>query len=308
MINILLTWNEFWVNIGEFFKRIGNDLYTFWINPSEGTPYLATFLFALVYLVLGYFLIKLINKIIRKLFKINKRRFTNDKTIKNFIAKCISVLLYLFLVFSFLAMLGVSLNGVAQIFSSAILAIGLSLQDVISNFASGLIILTSKPFITGDYVNFNNGEAEGSVVDVRFLSTILETPDKQVITVPNKTITSSVIMNYSTAKNRRVNIIVGVNYDSDIDLVKETLLSLSNDDPRTIKEITPVCYLAKLNEYSLDFSLRFYVKNEDYWDVVFKINELVIKKFREKNIDIPFKRIDIYDLNDKKIDLDKETN
>ena len=292
MINILNGWTDFWNKVGKFFSNYGQELYNFWIAPKEGTPYIITLIFALIYLVLGYFVIKLINKGIRKLLKLGKKKFVNEKTIKNFVANFINVCLNLFLVLSFLSILGVSLNGVATIFSSAILAVGLSLQDVIGNFASGLIILTTKPFITGDYVNINN-ECEGEVTDVKFLATYLLTYDKQVVVVPNKTITNSIITNYSTYHLRRVVINVGVDYSCNIDKVKEVMISLTKDDPRISNDFKPSVVLSSFGEYSLNFALRFYVDTNNYWDTLFEYNEKIIKSFQKENINIPYQRINI---------------
>ena len=305
---ILISWEGFWKSLGDFFVRLGNSLYTFWINPGdEKMPYIATFIFALIFLVLGYFLIKLINKIIRKILKLGKKKFVNEKSIKNLIASTISAFLYFLLVIGFLAILGANLTGIATIISSGILAVGLSLQDVISNFASGIIILSSKPFVVGDYVSLNNGEAEGTVKEVRFTSTYLENADNNMISVPNKNIVNSVIKNYSKMPYRRVTITISVNYDSDIDNVKNSLLELVLNDDRVDKiNNKPSVVLSNLNEYSLDFTLRFYVKQEFYWDFLYEYNELIIKKCRKDNIDIPFKRIDIYDINNKKVDFSKE--
>ena len=274
------SWNNFWTQVGEFW--IGG-------NNAQGIPYIATVALALIFLVVGYFAIKLINRVVRKLLKLGKKQFVNERTIKKFIANVINVILNILLVLGFLGILGVSLNGIATVFSSAILAVGLSLQDVIGNFASGLIILTSKPFIVGDVIQIvGNDSASGKVVDVKFLATYLETPDKQIIIIPNKTITTSNLENFSQNPTRRINLIVGVDYDSDLDKVKKCLLSIAKDEPRVLIDPAPSCYLVKINDSSLDFSLRCFVNVDDYWDVLFEFNELVVKKFREENINIPF--------------------
>ena len=274
------SWNNFWTQVGEFW--IGG-------NNANGIPYLATVALALIFLVAGYFAIKLINRLVRKLLKLGKKQFVNERTIKKFIANVINVILNIVLVLGFLGILGVSLNGIATVFSSAILAVGLSLQDVIGNFASGLIILTSKPFIVGDTIQIvGNDSASGKVVDVKFLATYLETPNKQVIIIPNKTITTSNLENFSQNPTRRINLVVGVDYDTDIDKVKNCLLAIARDEPRVLIDPAPSCFLVELNDSSLDFSLRCFVNVNDYWDVLFEFNELVIKKFREENINIPF--------------------
>lgn len=311
---VFLTRNEFWQEIGDFFKGIGDSLYEFWINPqannpeSEAIPYLGVFIFALVVLILGYFAIKFIIKIARKALGIDKNTFIKDRTLKRFLLNSSKYILYVILIIIFLSILGVQLTGIATIFSSAILAIGLSLQDVISNFASGLIILTSKPFAVNDYVLFNNEGVEGNVVDVKFLTTYLKTVDGQTVIIPNKNITNATITNFSSNPARRINITISVSYDSDIKLVKKTMLDAIKTDKRVLKDPAPVAYLVKFNESGLDVSLRCHVPNEVYWDMLFNFNELILKYFRKNNINIAFRRIDIFDASGKKIELDSAVN
>ena len=308
---ILNGWTDFWQKIGNFFKDFFNGLYYYWIDPKAGdppsndTPFLITFLIALIVLVIGYFLIKILCRILNRIFKINKKSFVKERTFKKFLVNTIKTVLYVVLFIFFLGILGVNLNGVTTIFSSAILAIGLSLQDVIGNFASGLIILTSKPFVIGDYVLFNQQGIEGTVTDVRFLTTFLETIDKQVVVIPNKNVTSTSLTNYSTNPVRRVNITIGVSYDSDIELVKSTLLKVAASDKRVLKDPKAEVKLVEFDSSSLQFSLRCYVPNDYYWDMLFSFNETLLNYFRKNKIQIPFQRIDIYDVNGKKINLNK---
>ena len=190
------TWSTFWSDIWNSLKNSIANLREFWFGSTAQQPYIVNFLAAIAFLILGLLLTRLFLAILRKLFKIDKK-LIKDRTIKTFLLSLIKVIANIAIVIIFLLILKVDLTGVAQIFSSAILAVGLSLQDVISNFASGVIILANKPFVVGDYIDLNNGEAEGTVIDVKFLVTALETVDKQIITVPNKNITGSVVKNYS---------------------------------------------------------------------------------------------------------------
>ncbi len=286
-----MSWNEFWTKVGEAFKSTWSELGNFWFGGGDNTsPYIANFVFAILVLIFGYFLIKLFLKLLRKIFKIDKK-IIKEKTIKSFILNTLKVVLYFGLCLIVLAILRVNLSGFAEIFSSAILAIGLSLQDVISNFASGIIILSSKPFVIGDYVNIGNGICEGTVVSVKFLVTCIETVDKQNITLPNKTITSSVVMNYTQNPLRRLRIDIGVDYDTDVSKVKEILIDLANNDNRILLEPTPVAYLTAFQASSINISLRCFVPNEIYWTVYFDMNEKIFSAFKKNNIQIPFNRI-----------------
>lgn len=312
MRNIVLTndWTSFWNAIGDWFGKIWNNLYYFWINPSANpdatgneSPYLATFLFAFGILVIGIFLIKLINIVLRKILKLGKRKFVKDRTIKNFIANTIKVLLYVFLFFLFLSILGVNLSGLATIFSSAILAVGLCLQDVIGNFASGIVILASKPFQVDDYVSFPDAKVEGTVVDVKFLSIILKTVDGQKIVIPNQNVTKNSIINYSAYPVRRLVVNCGVQYGEDVGKVKRVLLAIAKKDKRTLKDPEPYAVLTSFADSSVVISLRMYVPNDLYWDMLFQINEIIYKEFNANNISFAFNHLDICDVTGKKIDL-----
>ena len=214
-----------------------------------------------------------------------------DRTIKTFLLSLVKVIANIAIVVIFLLILKVDLTGVAQIFSSAILAVGLSLQDVISNFASGVIILANKPFVVGDYIDLNNGEAEGTVIDVKFLVTALETVDKQIITVPNKNITGSVVKNYSKNPLRRITLNIGVDYSTNIDKAKNVILNIVKNDNRILEEPNPVVFLTAFNDSSLNLSLRCYVPNSMYWDILFSLNEKILLEFRKNDINIPFNRL-----------------
>lgn len=284
------NWSTFWSDIWNSLKNSFANLREFWFGSTEQQPYIVNFLAAIAFLILGLLLTRLFLAILRKLFKIDKK-LIKDRTIKTFLLSLIKVIANIAIVIIFLLILKVDLTGVAQIFSSAILAVGLSLQDVISNFASGVIILANKPFVVGDYIDLNNGEAEGTVIDVKFLVTALETVDKQIITVPNKNITGSVVKNYSKNPLRRITLNIGVDYSTNIDKAKNVILNIAKNDNRILEEPNPVVFLTAFNDSSLNLSLRCYVPNSMYWDILFSLNEKILLEFRKNDINIPFNRL-----------------
>ena len=284
------NWSTFWSDIWNSLKNSLANLREFWFGSAEQQPYIVNFLAAIAFLILGLLLTRLFLAILRKLFKIDKK-LIKDRTIKTFLLSLIKVIANIAIVIIFLLILKVDLTGVAQIFSSAILAVGLSLQDVISNFASGVIILANKPFVVGDYIDLNNGEAEGTVIDVKFLVTALETVDKQIITVPNKNITGSVVKNYSKNPLRRITLNIGVDYSTNIDKAKHVILNIVKNDNRILEEPNPVVFLTAFNDSSLNLSLRCYVPNLMYWDILFSLNEKILLEFRKNDINIPFNRL-----------------
>ena len=284
------NWSTFWSDIWNSLKNSIANLREFWFGSTEQQPYIVNFLAAIAFLILGLLLTRLFLAILRKLFKIDKK-LIKDRTIKTFLLSLVKVIANIAIVIIFLLILKVDLTGVAQIFSSAILAVGLSLQDVISNFASGVIILANKPFVVGDYIDLNNGEAEGTVIDVKFLVTALETVDKQIITVPNKNITGSVVKNYSKNPLRRITLNIGVDYSTNIDKAKNVILNIVKNDNRILEEPNPVVFLTAFNDSSLNLSLRCYVPNLMYWDILFSLNEKILLEFRKNDINIPFNRL-----------------
>ena len=284
------NWSTFLSDIWNSLKNSLANLREFWFGSTEQQPYIVNFLAAIAFLILGLLLTRLFLAILRKLFKIDKK-LIKDRTIKTFLLSLVKVIANIAIVIIFLLILKVDLTGVAQIFSSAILAVGLSLQDVISNFASGVIILANKPFVVGDYIDLNNGEAEGTVIDVKFLVTALETVDKQIITVPNKNITGSVVKNYSKNPLRRITLNIGVDYSTNIDKAKNVILNIVKNDNRILEEPNPVVFLTAFNDSSLNLSLRCYVPNSMYWNILFSLNEKILLEFRKNDINIPFNRL-----------------
>lgn len=292
------AWSNFWNDFSEALVKAWEDVKNFWIGNETTTPYIANFLCAIVVLILGIFLIKLFIKILNKTLKLDKK-VIKERSVKVFIVSTIKIVLYFALVIVVLAILRVELSGVTQIFSSAILAIGLSLQDVISNFASGIIILTSKPFVTGDYIKVEDQSVEGSVVDVRFLVTTIETVNKQIVTIPNKTITSSVLTNYTRNPLRRIVVNIGVDYSTDIDKAKKVLIDIAKSEDCILEEPKPVCYVTAFEASDINLSLRCYVPNVLYWDVFFDLNEKILIEFNKQNIQIPYNRLVVQTLDEE---------
>ena len=302
-------WNEFWSDVGKFFKEIGNQLYDFWFGTGTTEepklPYIASFAIALVVLVLGILLIKLILRLLRKALKMGKKSFVKDRTVKTFAINTTKVILYILLFFIFISILGIKLDGFSTILSSAILAVGLSLQDVVGNFASGIIILSSKPFVSGDYVVFVGQNVEGTIIDVNLLTTVLETVDEQKVIVPNKNITNNNIINYSANPIRRLVINLGINLDGDKEKVKEILLKLAKDDKRVLLDPEPKVVMTGVSENIFTVSLRCYVPTEIYWDVIYDVNEKLFDLLVKEKIVLGVKKLSILNDQNKEIELEK---
>ena len=186
---------------------------------------------------------------------------------------------------------GVPSTAFLTIFTSAGVAIGLALQGGLSNFAGGLMILFFRPFKVGDYIESEG--ASGTITEITVIYTIVTTPDNRVITIPNGKLTNANIINYSSKKQRRVEIIVSASYDSDTEFVKQTLLEVAAGTKGVLDDPAPVARLKEMSASSIDFVYRVWCKTPDYWDVYFDSMERIKKTFDEKGIEIPYKKVDV---------------
>jgi len=188
--------------------------------------------------------------------------------------------------------LGVPVTSFITILASCGVAIGLALQGSLSNFAGGLMILFFKPFKVGDYIEAA-GES-GTVSEISVVYTVLLTPDNKKITIPNGTLTNSVIENYSSEATRRVDFTFNTGYECDIEKVKELILKIISEHPAALKEPEPFVRLSAHGESSLTYSARVWCNSEDYWNLYFDTIEAVKNAFDENKISIPYPQIDVH--------------
>lgn len=273
------TWNEMWEKIGNFFMT----------PDASGFNYLTRILIAIALIVVGWFLIKMITLLLKRAMGIRKKGPDIDVSAKFFIVEILKIFLWIGVAFLVISTLKIEVTGIAGITSAITVALGLALQDLISCFASGVLILQQKHIVTGDFISVKNsyGSCEGTVTKIHFFFTYLKTPDGQEVTVPNNNMIKAVVTNYTRLGTRRLDYNVGVAYDSDIALVKETLLNVIKDDPRVLKDNDVTAYVYELGSYSVGVRLRFWTKFDEYWPVYNELSEKILLAFREKGIYIP---------------------
>ena len=212
-----------------------------------------------------------------------------DRSLISFIVTLCRIALYIGLLFIVLGRLGIPLTGMVSALSAVTLAIGLAIQDIIGSVANGLMLVTGKLFKIDDYVDI--GGVSGSVKEIKLLHTVLLTPDNKTVTIPNKTVFSSEITNYSAMKQRRIDIVVGVDYDSDIDKAKRVILDVALKNKSVLDEPAPTVQVKNLADSEVQILLRLWVKSEDYWNVTWYLNEMVLKALNENNIEVPFPQL-----------------
>lgn len=243
---------------------------------------------ALALFIVGKWLARRISKLIRKMFNHNKV----DETLSSFIENITYYSLFIFVLMAVASQVGIDTTSFLTILGTAGLAIGLALKDSLSNFASGVMIILFRPFKIGDVID--TGGVVGKVIEISIFNSILSTPDNKKIIVPNSTITGSVITNISGNDTRRIDYTIGIGYDDDIKLTKETLVSILESDPRTLKEPAPLVAVSELGDSSVNFVARPWVKAEDYWGVYFDLTEKIKLTFDEKGISFPFPQQDVH--------------
>ena len=233
-----------------------------------------------------------IARFIANLYDRSKSAAKLNKTVRNFLKNIIKIVLYITVVIFALVVLGFELSVFSAAIASLGVTIGLALQGGLSNIAGGVMVVAFKPFELGDYIE--TPDASGTVTDIGIFYTTLTTPDNKKVVIPNGTITNSVITNYSTHETRRIDFDFAISYDANIDDARRVLLACAKADERIFTDPAPKVVITSHLESSITIRLRVWVKNSDYWDVNFAMQELVKKTFDDTGIKIPYNQLDVH--------------
>ena len=215
-----------------------------------------------------------------------------DEMLVSFVSSILRWLLLLFVIVAALDQLGVNTTSLVAILGAAGLAIGLSLQGSLSNFAAGVMLIVFRPFQKGDFVDIAG--TTGSVEAIGIFTTTLVTPDNKVTIVPNGGIYSSTITNFSARDTRRVDMVFGCSYGDDIRVVKAELEKIIGEDDRVLADPAPTIEVSELADSSVNFIVRPWVKSADYWQVMWDTTAKVKLRFDEAGISIPFPQMDVH--------------
>ena len=224
-------------------------------------------LLALVVMIIGYRIISVLERRLKKPHKFSKL----DASVKSFIISFVTIALKVLLMIIVLSIVGVPMASLVTIVGSCAVAIGLALQGGLSNIAGGLMILMFKPFKVGDFISSNG--MDGTVKSITMFYTTLVTIDNKVIQLPNGGLSNSNIINYSANEKRRVDINMSVSYSSDIDKVKKVINGVINKHKLILEDEEKFVRLTKHDESALIFTLRVWVLTKDYWTVYFDLLE-----------------------------------
>lgn len=243
---------------------------------------------AVVILVVGLILIRIIMKIIRRALT----RTSLDGAIYTFILSAVKIVLYVVLVVVLLTELKVPTAPLVTVLGACGAAVALALKDSLGNIAGGLLILVNQPFKKGDVIDAVG--INGMVENIDLFVTTLKTFDNKVITVPNGTLNTSVIVNYSSEPIRRVDCKFGISYDSDLARAMEILAAVAESDPDIYKEPAPFIGVASHQDSAVLLDLKVWCLTEKYYDVQYYLMEQVKLAFDEADISIPYPQMDVH--------------
>lgn len=251
-------------------------------------PWSIKIVMALVIYIVGKFIVKILVNLVGKLLA----KGNYDEMLSDFIKSIVHAILMLFVIVAALDQLGVDTTSLVAILGAAGLAIGLSLQGSLQNFAAGVMLLVFKPFKSGDFVEA--GGASGVVGKITIFTTIMKTPDNKEIIVPNGAIYGGNIVNYSTHPTRRVDMVFGIGYDDDLLKAKNLLEAMLKEDDRVLAEPAPVVAVSELADSSVNFVVRPWANAADYWGLMFDFTEKVKLRFDAEGISIPYPQMDVH--------------
>ncbi|WP_236975839.1 mechanosensitive ion channel family protein [Membranihabitans maritimus] len=258
-----------------------------WVSEiiAEYAPKLAL---SVATLIIGFIVIGWVIRIFKKTLV----RANIEISLQNFLSSLVSILLKILLIFSVASTFGIVTTSFVAILGAAAFAIGMALQGSLSHFASGVLILIFKPYRVGDFVEIAG--KSGTVKEIQVFHTILTTLNNNMIIVPNGSILSDPITNFTSLGVRRFNIIFGIGYDDDIDQAKEIIIRLFKGHDLVLKEEPIEVMVESHGDSSVNLAARAWAKSEDYWGIYFYMMENVKKEFDKAGVGIPFPQMDVH--------------
>ncbi len=249
---------------------------------------LPSILFALIFFLIGMFVIKKVMKIVKRAFQ----RSNMDGIMASFITSVLKIVLYMLLLVIFLSQLDVQMDSIVAVIASAGVAVGLALQDSLSNLAGGFIILFSKPLKEGDTVEVDG--TVGKVESISILYTCMVTADNTTVHIPNGVVAGAKIINYTTKDIRRVDLSFGIDYSNDIDHARAVLLEEVQNAPESLSDPEPKVLVTAHEDSAVILQLQVWTKSENYWPLHYYLLESVKKAFDKNGITIPYPHMDLH--------------
>lgn len=261
---------------------------------NDNIPNLVAFglkvIFAIIFYLIGSKVISVIRRVVGK----SMERSNADIGVRQFVDSMLKFGLYALLIFMIATKFGVESSSVAAIIASAGVAIGLALQGSLSNFAGGILILLLRPFAVGDYIIVNSEGIEGTVKLIQIFYTKMTTIDNKTVVIPNSILTSNSLINVTARPERKLDLKVGISYESDLRKAKELVEELLMKDEEIIKDEEIKVFVDDLADSSVVIGVRAWVRTDVYWDTRWRVLEEIKLTFDEAGIDIPYNQLTVH--------------
>ena len=244
---------------------------------------------ALVFMI-GVQVIRLIGKLVHT----SMERHNTDIGVRQFADSFLKYALYILLIFLIASGFGFNVASMVALLGSAGVTIGLALQGSLSNLAGGVLILLLKPFRVGDYIVENSGKNEGTVKAIQIFYTTLETSDNHIVMVPNGSLASSSVINFSSNPKRRMLAKIGISYNSDIRMAKDVIQKVLSEEPRVLQEEPKQVFVDELGDSAVILGVRCTFRNEDYWEGKWAVTESIKLALDAAGVQIPFPQLDVH--------------
>lgn len=258
--------------------------------PEKTLDLVIRILLAILFFAVGIQVIKVLRKIVVK----SMERVNAELGAIQFVDSFIKIAMYVVLVLMLAASFGMDAASIVAVLGSAGVALGLALQGSLSNLAGGVLILVLKPFKVGDYIIEGVSDKEGEVSEIQIFYTKLVTPDNKVIVLPNGTLANNNLINVTANPCRRMDICVGISYQSDICCAKKTLLEILENDVKVMQDKERLVVVDELGDSCVKLLVRCWFRNEDYWEGKWRITEECKYALDKAGIEIPFPQLDVH--------------
>lgn len=273
------------------------------VIQSLSSQSLYKLLSGVIVLIVGVLLTRLV---LRMMGSITERLRINNPALHTMLHRLLKWMMYFISIMAALGTMGIPINSLVALFSVIGLALSLAVQGVLTNLAGGIILFTSKPFVVGDFVEAD--DVSGTIREVSFLYTIMESADGKLVYLPNSLMNSSRIINYNTQGKRRIDLTVSVSYDNAPEevrhAVQDAILTMDNregenEESGVMKDPEPQVLLESYGESAIEYTIRLWVKSKDYARVRYALNEELYRAFRHHGVVISYPHIMVHTLQEK---------
>ncbi|MBQ3116138.1 MAG: mechanosensitive ion channel [Clostridia bacterium] len=269
------------------FEQLWNKIVA-WVTSDAIWTTIAKIIISLIVLFVSF---KVINAVARRIEKRATRK-NADKTIVKTLVYIFRLALKILIFICIIGFLGIDTSGFTALIASLGVCVGLAVNGALSNLAGGVMIILTRPFRVDDYIEAQG--YSGTVLEIKITYTKIVTPDNKIIYIPNGSLSSGTVVNYSEKDLRRVDLTFSIGYADDFEKAKSIILDVCNSHELILKDPAPFVRMKEHGSSSIDIVTRVWTKNSDYWTVNFDLLESVKKEFDANNIEIPYNQVDVH--------------